>query len=96
MIHARQNGRRPVAVLAAAILIGLALPATAVAADPTTTEIREPTSPFGWYEPIHLLALVRPTPDEAGLVTLARDGLASWVDASHVRANRTAQSPWIA
>jgi hypothetical protein len=80
MIHARQNGRRPVAVLAAAILIGLALPATAVAADPTTTEIREPTSPFGWYEPIHLLALVRPTPDEAGLVTLSRDGLAVATD----------------
>jgi hypothetical protein len=27
---------------------------------------------------------------------LARDGLVAWIDAAHVRAYRTAQSPWIA
>ena len=70
-----QNARRSAAFVVAAILTALLLPASVVAAEPTTTEIREPTGPFGWYEPIHLVALVRPTPDEAGLVTLSRNGL---------------------
>ena len=42
--------------------------------------------------------LLQPLPFDEGAtgLALARHGLASWVDAAHVRANGTAQSLWIA
>ena len=67
--------RTLVAVVIAALVMGL-VPSAAIAAQlQTTTTLRAPAEPIGIFDPLSFLALVRPSPDDGGTVTLVKNGV---------------------
>ncbi len=67
--------RTLVAVVVAALIMGVVPPAASAAQSPTTTTLQAPAGPIGIFDPLSFLALVRPSPDDGGTVTLVENGV---------------------